>query len=121
MICIATAKETCKSSSFTKVKGYNYFRFSGKFDYNTSYSDLKTKTANRFNVTETDVYFKTGEFPFAVIIEYYKTRSGWGCRTPLFAVGFGNTKIEAENNAIKNKNNDEANEKYTIEAIIEVE
>lgn len=95
----------CNGLTVSTAKAYQYMY---AIDGNISQMEKRIKDTllqNR-NVNPQKIVFKYGyASPYAVIIRYNEHVSGWGCDKIIYGAGFGNSPAEAEQDAIKNKEN----------------
>ncbi len=100
------SQQKCGSASFSNALAYDVEKKIGNFNYSEVESTLKKRAARINYVSESDVYTEGARKQFACIITYDKEHAGWGCSTKQYAVGFGNSETDAEENAVlKMKNN----------------
>jgi hypothetical protein len=82
-------------------------------------SELKKRAARVNYVDESDVKTEGQRRQFACIIMYDKEHVGWRCSTKQFAIGYGDSEIQAENDAVKNMINNYKRVTYFVQRRID--
>ncbi len=104
------------TSTFSDGAGYIIsFDCASPFDYTGQQNKLKTDVATKYSVTSTNTSITTSSTKSTVvIIKYDKPISGWNCTVARYAVGFGNGLVEAQADAVKNKELDHKSSTWTF-------
>lgn len=119
MIAKVYSKQMCGSASFSNAVAYDLEKLNGSFSYDQVKSDLKKRAARVNYVSESDVVVEGQPRQFACIIMYDKEHVGWGCSTKQFAIGYGDSEIQAENDAVKNMVNNYKRVTYFVQRRID--
>lgn len=118
MVGLAYNQKKCGSASFSEAFSWEYAKNCFGGDHNEMAKRIKTNLYNSYGVDEQNVSIKSSTQPFAVIISYKKEIAGWGCSVKRFAVGFGNSLDAAQQDAMSNKNNDDAGSSWQFETYV---
>ena len=104
---------------FTTAVGYRYDTSTGDA---TSMGVLRKNVSDdlveKFSVNSNNIQLWADQKDFGCIISYQKKVSGWNCTTFNYAVGFGDTQYEAEQNAIKQMRTNYNGSEYKVETYI---
>ncbi len=112
MVGVAYGQKKCSSGSFSEAIAYEFSKDCFDGNYSDMAKRIKSNLYNSYSVGDQNISIKSSSMPFAVIISYQKEIAGWGCSVKRYAVGFGDTMDEAQQNAILNKKTEDASSSY---------
>ncbi len=92
--------QNCNGATFASAEGYEVEYKVGAANYKEMLETVKGRAARNNNVSMNDVNVESARRQFACVITYSKEHSGWRCSTKQYAIGFGDTQDDAENNAV---------------------
>ena len=117
VVGIGYRDEKCGNTTYTKAFCYKEQATSSDISYGKASDIIKSYLAETCNIQPNNV-FLTGSYKArAVIIKYDKEVSA-ACRITKYAVGFGDTQIEASNDAVAKKNLDDRSSQWLTVATL---
>jgi hypothetical protein len=101
------------------AKVYKNQKGKGNFNYQEVEAALKKRAARMNYAAESEVFVEFARRQFACVIMYEKEHSGWGCSTSQYAVGFGDNRTKAEEDAVQKMRNSYKKVSYRVEREID--
>jgi hypothetical protein len=119
MVAKVYKNQKCGTGSFSNAAGYDLEKGKGNFNYQEVEAALKKRAARMNYAAESEVFVEFARRQFACVIMYEKEHSGWGCSTSQYAVGFGDNRTKAEEDAVQKMRNSYKKVSYRVEREID--